>query len=94
MSSTNRGPLADPDIADSSRRVMPPCGCTDCGAPSFYVDGCGIGFCVDHEDGAGSPPCMVAGSIVDFDPWWAAAMLDPVAFDALEYGQWPTGWWS
>ena len=94
MIATTFAPTPDPDTAATPLHVMPPCGCADCGAPSFYVDGCGIGFCADHEDGAGSPPCKVAGSIADFDPWWAAAMLDPETFDALEYGQWPEGWSS
>lgn len=92
MSSTNRGPEADIDI--SPQRIMPPCGCADCEAPSYYVDGSGIGFCAAHEDCAGSPPCMVADSIADFDPWWAAATCSPEAFADMEYGQWPEGWAS
>ena len=67
----------------------PTCGVDGCFSRAWWVN-FGVGLCDDHREGD-----LRAKLLIDFDPWWRAAMAagengDP-AWVGLEYGEWPEG---
>lgn len=78
------------DSIAQKAKPMPPCGVRDCEQPSFWVDACGVGFCIVHDEASLTwPDIRAAECWDDFDAWWAAMGVNPEAFEDLEYGEWP-----
>ena len=82
--------LTAPVPTTTTEPRWPPCGMADCNARAVWVCGVGCGWCMVHEAEPLALPVRLAQGPDDFDPWWAAATMDPEAFAGLDYGEWPT----